>query len=433
MDESHKNKIEAALENAKERIARAFGDDCSDYKEWELKVDFDALEKSQHACNEFTRSSCYYTIERFATAVSHFCIYTDDRIVDAVAGNVKKVIFTYHEGDDAEKKSVEFDSHKITLTYTLDCNRSDDQFFSSNELENALYSAVPMEGKYLVSLLRGVCDNCYTRWGWYDRALYPFLKQEYIPQPSEKALAAGKTKDGSKSTWVFEKTVKQTANNKKKDKRAMHIVRREGFATCQVSGETFKEANYKMHKFSDFIAIDLYKLSSKLPGRKKMACTVWLRESYEKKSFWSKFGLGKFKPPMPSMDMPSVGMPSVPLPSCDLPSVSLPDVSMPSISMPSLSLNMNFLRREKEPRPRRDHPATMKTSEEPYHHLTITTHDLSAKEDNILIQAFAWVLWGEWRSQHWSAPAPFYVNEKPAFLHSTTIDDNTPDVDDEED
>ena len=28
MDESHKNKIEAALENAKERIARAFGDDC---------------------------------------------------------------------------------------------------------------------------------------------------------------------------------------------------------------------------------------------------------------------------------------------------------------------------------------------------------------------------------------------------------------------
>ena len=51
------------------------------------------------------------------------------------------------------------------------------------ELENALYSAVPMEGKYLVSLLRGVCDNCYTRWGWYDRALYPFLKQEYIPQP----------------------------------------------------------------------------------------------------------------------------------------------------------------------------------------------------------------------------------------------------------
>ena len=140
--------------------------------------------------------------------------------------------------------------------------------------------------------------------------------------------------------------------------------------------------------------------------------------------------------------LPSLSLVSInnPFPFCQH-ILTIADVSMPSISMPSLSLNMNFLRREKEPRPSkqsyntkkqlfvatsvkfsnpaelhilhdswlsfqihhshlrfaphhlgRDHPATMKTSEEPYHHLTITTHDLSAKEDNILIQVCLWVL-----------------------------------------
>eukprot|EP00762_Andalucia_godoyi_P008368 ANDGO_07352.mRNA.1 hypothetical protein len=420
---------------ASETIQKAFGPG----KAFKIEVDTRSFERAttdmDTAIRYLTEWNGYYTTQNLTRAVCSIATYEDDRIVDAISEDLKKVVFALEPGTDTEKKSYEVDAKrgKLTLKLVLEAGSSSG-IFSEEELKAAVMAAgLAKRPELRIFLLESVVSSYRVRsWGYLNEVEDLLCRGDlfFKENAEERKVVDSKVKSSDPSERVlktFDKIIKANAKGDKEKRRV--VVTNKHVVSCEIKGDSIKDSNWKVFDLSWIIAIDICAVPSKVPGQSASSMVqISFSQAPEKKKGPSLPGVklpGVKLPgiPMPSINAPSVNLPSVNLPSVNLPSVNLPSVDLPTMDLPDLGINW---RRKKEPKPKRFHPATKYDSIAKYQ-LNVYPDGLSTAEGNALIEEIAWSVYAAYSANtHRVDYAPFYLPTKTEYPEGTTIEDKRP-------
>jgi len=438
----HQKKFkEEIIPKAEEVIQKTFGPG----KKFDIDVDWesfeDAADKSdgtRRAVEYMMNWDGYYTTQRLTQAVYQLSAREEDPIVEAVVDGLKKVSFALEPGTECEKKTYTVDKKGNVVLKMVFEPQSSSGVFETDELYSILLAAgLRNKPEFKTFLLSSTCTGYrVTYWGWMDQV------EELVGKESQDLFSAWNAeetalveKKGFEGRLVkFFDHVRKENNRGSKQKRNL-LVTTEKWYTAEMLKDAIKEKNFNMHNYTDIVCIDIYPTKKVLVGTAPLGMTVWTNEPKPEKH-WFKMKLPGVKLPgikLPGIKLPGIPLPDLPkvnLPNIDLPKIDLPKVDLPKIDLPDLpDISMpELFKRHKEPKPKRQHPATKGVKQKFMFH----PDGLDTKPGNTLVEELAWVLYAAWcANTRRRNPEPFYLKEKKVFDTYTEIEDCRPKIEEE--